>query len=139
VALSVFGDKAHPPTPADLDSALGASARHWKRIVAGISKAHGAIDEVWNFTSAKFGWSLRVKQKERVLLYLIPQSGEFLAGVVLGEKAVKAARESSIPQPIRDLIDAAPVYAEGRGIRFPVTSAREADAAVTLVSLKLGR
>ncbi len=43
------------------------------------------------FTAASTGWGLRVRYKERVILYMTPQQNQFLVSIVLGEKAVAAA------------------------------------------------
>jgi hypothetical protein len=56
---------------------------------------------------------------------MTPCQGYFLASFALGEKAVKAAHESNLPAEILDVIDNAPRYAEGRGVRFEVRSAKD--------------
>jgi hypothetical protein len=40
--------------------------------------------------------------------------------LALGEKAVKAARESNLPKSIMETIESARKYAEGRGIRLAI-------------------
>lgn len=137
LALSAFDDTTHRPEPSALEATLGKSARAWARLIAEMAKVHGPIDEVWNFAGAKFGWSLRLKRNDRILLYLIPQAGQFLVGVILGEKAVKAARASDLPAEILELIEAARPYAEGRGIRFPAKRKSDVDTALRLVALKV--
>ena len=57
-------------------------------------------------------------------------------GVVLGERAVEAALASKLPQDIKDLINDARPYIEGRGIRFPVKSKKDIDAVLELVRIK---
>jgi hypothetical protein len=137
VALSIFVGTATPPDPASLKAALGKSADLWTRIVAAVGEAHGPIVEHWHCASAKGGWAMRLKHKDRVVLYLIPQSGAFLVGVVLGEKAVKAAHEQQLPPKILAMIDAAPRYAEGRGIRFAVSTRAGVAAVVRLAAIKM--
>lgn len=138
MALSSLDDKSHSPGHEELESVLGKSVKWWGKLVSTVAEEHGPVDEIWSFAGAKFGWSLRLKKKDRILLYLIPQKGVFLAGVVLGEKAVKAARESALPPAVIGLIDAAKPYVEGRGIRVPVKNARDVAAVVKLTQLKLG-
>jgi len=139
MALSAFDDKARAPEPGELDAALGRSARLWKELVAAIATHHAPVEPVWGYAGAKFGWSLRLRTNDRVVLYLIPQVGLFLVGVVLGERAVEAARSAGLPASIAEMLDAARPYAEGRGIRFPVLSRQDLDAAVALAALKLAR
>ncbi len=139
MALSIFDDKSQEPVDADLQAALGRSARLWERLVVAVGVDYAPIVASWNFAGAKFGWSLRLKQKDRVVLYLIPQAKHFLVGVVLGEKAVQAAHDAGLPAEVVAMIDAARPYAEGRGIRWPVRAARDIEVVRTLAALKLAR
>ena len=74
----------------------------------------------WEFTSKKTGWGLRLKQEKRTILYMTPCKGYFMASFALGEKAVKAARESNLPVSVLKVIDSARKYVEGRGMRLEV-------------------
>lgn len=137
MALSVFEDKTHAPSAAELTRALGGSARLWFRLVAEVAREHGPIVEQWNHAGARFGWSLRLRRRDRVVLYLTPQSKGFMAGVLVGEKAAKAARERGLPAAALRLLEAAPRYAEGRGVRVSVRTLKEVEIVLHLVALKL--
>ena len=63
----------------------------------------------------------------------------FLVGVVLGEKAAKAAPASGLPAAVFQLIEEAPRYAEGRGFRLPVAAREDLAAAQQLAALKMIR
>lgn len=139
MALSAFDDKSRPPGPLEIKDVLGKVAGLWDQLIAHVAQNHAPITEQWNFSGPKYGWSLRLRQKERVVIYMTPQAGGFLAGVVLGEKAANAARESGMPDAVLDLIDSAPRYAEGRGIRLPVASRGDLRTVQQLVALKMAR
>jgi hypothetical protein len=138
-SLSAFADKASPPTAAALNRALGPAATAWRALVRQVGSEYSPIAEQWNFASAKFGWSLRLKKADRVVLYLTPQAGRFLVGIVLGAKAVAAARDADLPPAVLEAIAEAPRNAEGSGIRFPVEDGRQVAPILTLVALKMGR
>lgn len=138
MALSAFDDKFHRPTPAELAQTLGPADAAWRQLVAETTRDHGPLEELWNFAGAKFGWSLRLKKKDRVVLYLTPQAGQFLVGLVLGEKAVAAAGRD-LPPAVLAALDAAPRYAEGRGLRLPVTTLDDLPAVHRLAAAKLAR
>jgi hypothetical protein len=139
MALGVFDDRSHPPTPAAVRRALGPTARLWTTLLATARALAGPVSEEWNFAGAKFGWSMRVKRGDRILLYLTPQSGAFVVGVVLGDKAVEAARAAgTVSQAALTLVAGAPKYAEGRGVRVQVTSDDELLVAVDLAKMKIG-
>ena len=137
MALSSLDDGSHVPSPTEVKGSLGPSARLWARLVAGVAKVHAPIEQAWTFSGPKYGWSLRLKRKDRVVLYLIPQVGHFLVGVVLGEKAVRDARNADLPAAVLEAIERARPYAEGRGIRVPVRNAGGVRAAMKLAALKM--
>lgn len=136
MSLSVFDDPDQPPGPAILRRRLGPAATSWKALVDGVAERCGPVEELWSFGGAKFGWSLRLLRKGRVLLYLTPQEGRLLAGLVLGGKAVAAAREAGLPPALLAQVEAAPQYAEGRGLRVEISGPDEAEGLVRLVGLK---
>lgn len=136
MALSAFDDPARSPAPAAVRSRLGGAAPLWADLVAHVAGTCPPLEEVWSFAGAKFGWSLRLKRAERVLVYLTPQDGRFLVGLVLGEKAIAAASEKGLPPTVLALLDAAPRYAEGRGIRLAIAPGDDLENVKSLVALK---
>jgi hypothetical protein len=139
MALSAFEDKSHQPSSDGVRQVLGKSSVWWDEIVSHVTRTHPPITELWNHAGANYGWSLRLKQKDRVVLYLTPQQGSFLAGVVLGEKAAQAAHDEGASAAVLAAIDGAPKYAEGRGIRLPVSNAEDVATVQELVRLKMGK
>ena len=99
MALSVFDDKSRKPQAGELANILKRAGAHWDNLIAYIASDYPPLDETWNFAGAKWGWSLRLKQKKRTVLYMTPCKGYFLVGIVLGEKAVKAAWRTDVFQP----------------------------------------
>jgi hypothetical protein len=138
MSLSAFSDKSRRPAEAELFATLGPSAEAWRELVAHVGRTYPPMSEEWNFASVKFGWSMRVKSSDRILLYLIPQAGAFLAGIVLGPKAVSAAQHAGLPKVVIEAIASAPRHAEGTGLRLPVTDETFVPAIVKLLALKLG-
>ena len=136
MALSAFDDPALPPDPPGVRRCLGDAAPLWADLVAHVAATCPPIEEAWSFSGAKFGWSLRLKRGERILLYLTPQEGRFFAGLVLGEKAVAAGAEKGLPPAVLELLDAAPRYAEGRGIRLTIAPGDDLATVRHLVALK---
>jgi hypothetical protein len=125
VALSVFDDKAKQPTEADFARALKGSFVFWNELKERIASTFTPLTFEWGFAGKAYGWGLRLKHKERIILYMTPCEGHFLASFALGEKAVQAAHKANLPSSILKIIDSARKYAEGRGVRRKVTSARD--------------
>ena len=136
MALSAFTDKSRPPGEAELAATLGRAAAAWRELEAIVTRECAPIAAEWGFTSASTGWGLRLKHGKRVLLYLTPQAGAFLASFALGEKAVAAAREAKLPARVLAVVDDAPRYAEGRGVRFEVRASALVKPIAKLVAIK---
>jgi hypothetical protein len=68
---------------------------------------------------------------------MTPCKGHFLAGIVLAEKAVAQAQAKGFPKPVLAALEAAPRYAEGRGIRRKVSSAADLRVVKRLLELKM--
>ena len=136
-SLSVFGDETTAPTDSELHRALGSAASAWSELVTHISVTYGPTVEQWHFAGARFGWSFRVGKPGRVILYLIPQAGRFLVGIVLGARAIAAARSARLPARVLDLLASAPRYAEGTGVRLPVSKVGDLASIRKLAALKM--
>ena len=136
MALNPLTEKAHEPTDEDLRAVLGKAHGAWVRLIEIVADRIPPITQVWGFTSAKAGWGLRLRRKERVILYMTPRHGQFLVSFALGEKAVEAAHSTRLPNAVLEAIDAAPRYAEGRGVRFEVRHNREIPSLAALARIK---
>ena len=133
MALSAFDEKARRPTDDQLRTVLGSAYRPWIKLLALIGECIDPAAVVWKFGT---GWSLRVLHKDRVIVYLIPQQNQFLASFALGERAVAAARAAKLSAAVLRVIDNAPRYAEGRGVRIPVRGSRQLTTLARLAQIK---
>lgn len=120
MSLSALIDKTQIPQECDVAAVLGDTFLVWKQLEKDICERYGPLSAEWAYSSPKTGWGLRLKGKKRAFIYMTPCKGYFLASFVLGEKAVAYSRESGLPASVLTVIEAAPKYAEGRGVRFQV-------------------
>jgi len=136
MALSAFDQKTVSPAIDDLRSVLGRAYTPWAKLLALVPERIGPITEVWKFSGPSFGWGLRVVQKQHVILYMTPQSNQFLVSFALGEKAVASAHAAKLPATMLKLIEDAPRYAEGRGVRITVRGSGQLVAIARLAEIK---
>jgi len=134
---NAFIGKAEKPSADEVSAALGASAKVWQDLVGWLAKAHGVSEEEWKSISPKYGWSLRLKLKKRTIVHMSPCKGSFRVAFALGDRAVKAALKSDLPKSVARLIEDAPRYAEGTGVRLNVKDTKNLAAIRKLVELKL--
>jgi hypothetical protein len=136
MALSAFDDKSKQPQEEDLSITLGSAYPQWKALIMHVSSTYAASPE-WGFSGKSYGWGLRLKTEKRVVLYMTPCKGYFLASFALGEKAVKAAHESDLSADVLAVIDSAKKYAEGRAVRLEVRSAEDVRDIEKLAAIKM--
>lgn len=129
-----FDDKAEVPSEKALAKGLGASKKLWEEFVRYVSAEYPPVTEAWGFYKS---WSLRLKRKDRTIVYLLPRDGHFLCAFVYGGKATAAARAAKLPKAVLKAIDEAPAYAEGRGFRLEVRAAKDVETIKTLAAIKM--
>jgi hypothetical protein len=134
---NAFIGRTETPAEADLIAVLGAAHPVWVRLLSDLERAHGPLTLEWKSYSAKHGWALRVLRKKRTVVWLSPAQGAFIAGFILGEKAMQAARATKLPARLVRVLETAPKYPEGTGVRLEVKSPREVPALLTLAAIKL--
>lgn len=134
---SVFSDKEIVPGDQDLFNELKESYNLWNSIRNYVQKMAPDSVEEWKYSGKKFGWSFRVKDKKRVIVYLLPRVSSFKAAFVFGQKATDAVLDSTISDAIKNELLSAKAYAEGRGIRIDVRDPEVLDDVMQLINIKL--
>ncbi len=137
VANNAFMGKLAKPSGAELDAALGASKVLWDQLVTALRSDTPALTPEWNSYSPKAGWSLRLKKRDRNIVYLSPQRRGFMASFALGPKAVALARAGPFPWRVIQIIDEAKRYAEGTVVRIQVKEAEDVGIVRRLTEIKL--
>ncbi len=133
---NAFIGRKTQPSAKDLAATLGDSLAAWKDLTVWLT-GKGISTKEWHSISPKYGWALRPKLKSRNILYMAPCAGCFRVSLVLGDRAVAAARASDLPKAVLKEIAGARRYAEGTGVRLLVKTAEDLPPVRTLVEIKL--
>ena len=136
VPRNAFVGKTDAPNSRELTQAIGSAKELWDKLVEDLRRQY-ELNQEWGSYSPKAGWSLRLKRKDRIILYLIPLHGSFQAALVLGDKAVKATGETKLPERVRKTIVEARRYAEGTGVRIAVKGHGDLAAIEQLALIKI--
>ena len=128
--------KVKPPTDSELKAILGSAGVLWSDIVRAVEDVISPLDTEWKPSKTEFGRLCLLQHKKRTLLYLTPEKGKVRIAIVLGERAYGLAMVSSLPAAIKKMFSEAKPYAEGRGIRFSVSSLSEVSTVKKLVEIK---
>jgi hypothetical protein len=134
---SIFMDKSVTPSEEDLRNVLGDSYRLWQEIRKQVLSKYPGGNEEWNFPGKKYGWSFRIKDKKRAIIYMLPRQDTFQVAFVFGNRAYEAIMQSRVSDEIKSNLSSARVYAEGRGIRIPVNDTGSLEDISTLLDIKL--
>ena len=135
--ISIFTDKARHPVNKDLVSALQETYSIWESLRDYILEQYPGAVEEWNYAGKNYGWSFRIKDKRRAIAYFLPREGYFKVAFVFGGKATEQIMNSNVTDTIKDDLDRAKVYAEGRGISIPVKDESPVADIKKLVVIKL--
>jgi hypothetical protein len=134
---NAFIDKPQKPSDDELSAALGPAKILWDQLISGLADEDDADAQEWKSYSRRAGWSLRLMRRKRTIVWLSPCRDCFRVAFILGDKAVKAARHSGLPQRIVKLIDKAPRYPEGTGVRLEVRRSEDLACVKKLAKVKL--
>ncbi len=132
--LSPVKTKAHGE--AELKAFLGPAFALWSGIIKAVEGNFSPLTHEWRPSKAEFGRTCLLQHKKRTLLYITPDKGRVWVAIVLGERAYGIVMNSSLPTAIKTMFSQAKPYAEGRGIRFPVSSTSDISVITKLVEIK---
>ena len=135
--ISVFTEKSKVPEEKELKAALADKFELWKETETYVHKIYPAANGEWNYPGPKYGWSYRIKDKKRAIIYLLPHDKYFMAAFVFGQKAYDEIIKSDIADFIKTELSCAKVYAEGRGVRIEVKDNSIIEDIKKLVEIKL--
>lgn len=135
--IIVFKDKSNKPTEKDLLETLGSTFDLWKKIVEFVMTKYPLGQEEWNFSGAKRGWSFRIKDEKRAIIYLLPRGKYFIVSFALGQKAVDVVLESDMFSGLKTELEQAKKYAEGSGIQLMVKDGSVLYDIEQLIDIKL--
>ena len=125
------------PARDDLEKALGNSYGLWQELSDYVQAKYPAAIGEWNFPGTKYGWSFRLKDKKRAIVYLLPRDQYFEVAFVFGQKASDLIMASGVDERIKTDLQNARIYAEGRGIKIELRDATFLHDIKTLVDVKL--
>jgi Protein of unknown function (DUF3788) len=130
-------NKSGAPNAVTLGRTLGAAQPLWDELVAHLEAAYAPVRPEWKSSRTSPLGFLRLIHKNRTILYLLPRDGYFLTAFVFGEKATGAVRAGDVPAAVVTALNAARVYAEGRGIRLDTRTPQDVATMKKLAAIKM--
>lgn len=134
---SIFMIKEDKPDIIKLEIGIATNFELWMLLRDKVYEKYPTVTEEWNFPSKKYGWSFRIKDKKRAIIYLLPREGYFKVAFVFGQKATDQIMESDIAEKIKEDLQNAKKHAEGRGIGIDVKNNEIIPDIEKLIDIKL--
>jgi Protein of unknown function (DUF3788) len=129
--------KSGAPSAAALARTLADTKPLWEELITHVETIYAPVVSEWKPSRTSPLGFLRLIRKKRTILYLLPRDGHFLTAFVFGEKATAAVRASDLPAAVVTALNAARVYAEGRGIRLETRTPQDLATMKKLAGIKM--
>ena len=130
-------DRKVLPKGTDLIVSLADTYSIWKNTEEYVHLKYPSAMGEWSYSGDRYGWSFRIKDKKRTIIYLLPRVSFFKVALVFGQKATNAILASGISDMIKSELVAARVYAEGRGIRINIRDESVLEDIMKLIDFKI--
>ena len=124
-----FVDAATQPTEPALEATIGRAFGRFESILG----FAGAFSQDWNFSKGS-GWMLKVHNRKKALLYLIPLADGFRISMAIREPEREAFLVDPELAALHDKLVSAKKFAEGLALQFDVNDASEFGPIESLVS-----
>jgi hypothetical protein len=134
---SFFKDKLEKPTDDMVAGVLGSATSNWNNLRERIAARINPLSEEWTFSGKNYGWTLRLKQKKRAVLYMTPLKGYFRVSFAMGDKAARTAQKADIPRPVLEIIEKATRFPEGRAVRMEIRKKTDLPVVEKLAAIKM--
>lgn len=137
MSASIFNNKLAEPNDKLLAHELDKAMVYFENIVAFIRENYDDLKFEWKYYGQKSGWILKLINFNRNILFIIPCKGYFKASFTFGDKAVNELINSNLPDRIKNELNDAKKYAEGRSIQIDVGSLEQIGILQLLIKAKM--
>jgi Protein of unknown function (DUF3788) len=137
MSVGIFTDKKHRPTMGQMFEAIDPQQSTWKELTQFI-QANYPSQQDFRFYGKNYGWALRFRKGGKALLSLYPTEGGFTIQVILGAPDTEKALSLKLGKHVRQIIEQAHPYPEGRWLFIAVKSERDIKDVQQLLALKCG-
>jgi hypothetical protein len=137
MSVGVFTDKKHAPGAEEISAAMAGNSAVWGDLV-NFLRTNYSVEETWKFMyGKKYGWALHVERDKKMLANLYPTQGGFTVQINLPESSIREALALDLPTHIRQAIEGAFPFPEGRWTFLPCRSDRDLPVIQQLLELRV--
>jgi hypothetical protein len=133
----IFLNRNKLPGKNELKELAPVSSRFLDEIRNHLSDSGLSITEEWKYYTKNTGWTKKFLIGKRNLLFFTPIRSGAIISFVFGDKAVDEVNKSSLPDRIKEELNSAKKYAEGRGVRIKGKSNKDLKNVLGLLDIKI--
>jgi hypothetical protein len=135
MSKGIFTDKQHQPRLDEVFAVLGSKGSLWEELTEHIWDNYRVNGEL-KFYGRNYGWAMRFRKGGKALLSLYPNKGGLVVQIILRETDVDAALKRKLGKKVREAIEAAHPYPEGRWVFINIGSSRDVKDVRELLKIK---
>jgi len=120
------------PTQAEIDEILGDGADLLDEFLS----RNPELRPEWKYYGPKNGWGLKLFRKKRNMCFVGREPGAIAIVFIFGERAYERLSTSAMRPALRELVEGARRFPEGRGIRLILREESDLEDAQLLLDIK---
>ncbi len=137
MSIGAFVDKKYQPSEDEIHRVIGPKLSVWQELVEFI-REHYPSDEDFKFLyGKKYGWALRFRKRRQLLTSLYPTESGFTVQINLGPAAIEQTKNMGLGENVREVIEKATPYSEGRWLFISVKSEEDVRDIHQLLALRV--
>jgi len=137
MAASIYTEKYVEPDDRMLAHDLAEAKEYFDKIGLFIKNEYGEVSLQWKYYNSKTGWILKLLNKKRNVLFVVPCDKYFGVAFTFGERAANLVYASNLPESLKNELFNAKKYAEGRTILVDVKNENDVEDVLTMIRIKL--
>jgi hypothetical protein len=135
MAVGTFIDKLHQPTMKEILASIGSKRELWDSLERFVAENYRTKRD-FAFYGKNYGWAVRFRKTGKALLSMYPGEDSFTVQIVLGETPAKKASSLKLGKNVRNVVEDAHEFPEGRWLFIKVGSKRDFRDVQQLLFLK---
>jgi hypothetical protein len=135
MAIGEFVDKQYRPTMKEMFEAIGPKKELWEKLHRFVTDNYRVKQDL-AFYGKNYGWAIRFRKGGKTLLSIYPANGRFTVQIIVGETHAKKASSLKLGKKVRNALENAHPFPEGRWLFIRVASRKDVTDVEKLLLLK---
>jgi hypothetical protein len=137
MSVGIFTNKKYQPSEEEVINAIGSKFTLWQGMVNYIREKYPALEDFKFMYGSNYGWAWRFRIKKQFLTSLYPGKEGFSVQVNLGPEAIERTYQMELGEDIRQTIENAHPYPEGRWLFIRVENEQDMSDVKQLLALRV--